>query len=534
VIPPHDSGQPTPPPARVMPPDPGPSPGDRFARVALPLVLLGALALRLVHLGARSLWTDEGSTWTAATATFHALIQRCLERDASPPLYYLLTSLALRFGDGEAQLRAVSLVASAVLVWLTYRLARLAAGRAEATLAALVIALSPYQLMYAQEARTYTLVAALAVAGLYSFARAVLFGRPRAWLPYVLFSTLALYTQSLALLAVGVQVALVLLVPAARRRVVPFLLAQAVIVALYLPWLVLSFAQAEHLRDSHWYLSTPDGHGIFQVLRSVFLSPIPIVTAPHLAPRPGLDAWLPRRFAQALLVLVPTVPLVVGMLEMRAPGRRGMLMQLATAGLFLPLLAVLVAAWRVPFWLPRYFVLLTPWLAVLLACGLFRLRPRFLALGVGVLLVVVSLYTDWRYDTDYTKEPWREVAAHIAAISPPGHTVVLVPFDVDPYAYYNRHTRDRIATAEVSHPDVPFASRFTPLQLDEAEAATRATAGDYEDVWVVVRSANSEVRRELARRALRVAAEGRAQLGGEEVWDSSAGPLRVSHFRRGS
>src|SRR4029079_9623568 len=103
-------------------------------------------------------------------------IRRCLERDASPPLYYVLTSFALRFGDGEAQLRAVSLVASVVLVWLTYRLARLGAGRAEATLAALVIAVSPYQLIDAPAARAYTLVAALAVASLFTFARAVLFG----------------------------------------------------------------------------------------------------------------------------------------------------------------------------------------------------------------------------------------------------------------------------------------------------------------------------------------------------------------------
>jgi hypothetical protein len=109
---------------------------------------------------------------------------------------------------------------------------------------------------------------------------------------------------------------------------------------------------------------------------------------------------------------------------------------------------------------------------------------------------------------------------------------VLVPFDVDPYAFYNRRTRDRITAIEVSHPAVPFASRFTPRQLDELEAAARARVAPFDEVWVVVRSPNSEVRREVARRALRVASEGRVTVGGEEVWRSTAGPLRVSHFRR--
>ena len=60
------------------------------ARLGIIGVLAGSLLLRLWHLGARSIWTDEGSSWTAATSSLHELIRLCAQKDASPPLFYLL------------------------------------------------------------------------------------------------------------------------------------------------------------------------------------------------------------------------------------------------------------------------------------------------------------------------------------------------------------------------------------------------------------------------------------------------------------
>ena len=267
---------------------PRPDRGPDWARHgALGLVLLGALALRLWHLGARSLWTDEGSTWTAATSSLRELIRLCAEKDASPPFYYLLTSLMTRLGESEAHLRLVSVLASLGLVWLTYRLARLVAGRGESTLAAALTALSPFQLMYAQEARTYALVAFLSVASLYLFLRAAFLERPRAWLPYLAVSTLALYTQSIAVLSLGVQGALALLTQAGRRSLKRWALALSACAALYLPWLFVTVQQMSRLSHSHWYLAPPGEHGVFQVLRAVFLSPVPLIATPAGAQVPG-------------------------------------------------------------------------------------------------------------------------------------------------------------------------------------------------------------------------------------------------------
>ena len=500
-------------------------------RLGIALVLALATALRLWRLGARSVWTDEGSTWTAATQPLAGLIHHCIARDASPPLYYLLTALALRFGHDEAHLRAISVVASVALVWLTYRIARLALPRDRATFAALLTALSPYQVMYAQEARSYALAAALAVASTWLFARAVLWERPRAWRTWVLVTVAALYTQTLAVLMVGVQAVLVAVTRIGRRHARAWALGLVAVVALFVPWLAITARQTVHLSASHWYLTAPGERGVFQVLRSVFLAPIPLVTPPPEARLPGLEAWLPRPIAHALLSALVVVPLALALLRLGRPGPAGMLVRLAAAATFLPLLVVLAVSFAVPLWLARYFVFLTPFIAVLLAIGLARL-PRGMRVAWAGLLALMYAYGTVRYQTDYTKEPWRDVTAHIAARAPVGRTAVLVPFDLDPFAFYDARLPHPVAGYEISHPDVPFADRYSRQQLDQAEAAARAHAAGWDEVWVIVRSPNSPVRRELARRAQEVAAAGRVQLGPEEVWRSTAGPLRVTRYAR--
>lgn len=496
-------------------------------------VLAGAAVLRAWNLGARTIWTDEGSTWTAASSPLGELVRLCAQKDASPPLFYLLTAAALHLGDGETQLRLVSWAASLALVWITYRFARLGAPRGEATLAAAICALNPLQLMYAQEARTYTLVAAFAAAGLYLYVRAALLDRPRAWGPLVAVTALGLWTQSIAALGLGVQGALAVFSAAGRRRLVRWGLALGAAVALYLPWLFISLGQASRLGSSHWYLETPGTHEVFQVLRGVLLSPVPLVTPHPGAPWPGLEALAPRPLAHLVLLALPLLPLLLALPGLRGRNDRAVVGRAALAALVLPLLAVWVASFRVPLWLPRYFVFLTPFLAVLLARGLATMAPAALARAWAAGLLLASAYACVRYQTDYTKEPWRDAVARVAATGPAGRTAALVPFDLDPFRYYNRRQASPVEAFEVSHPDVPFASDYTPRQLDDMETRARERTAGFDEVWVVVRSPNSEVRRELVRRSERAAAAGRV-LAGRDTLRSATGPVRLARYVRGA
>jgi len=292
---------------------------------------------------------------------------------------------------------------------------------------------------------------------------------------------------------------------------------------------VFSAFQMSKLSESHWYLKAPSAHEGFQVLRAVFLAPISLVTAPSGSTYPGLDAWLPRRFAQLVVTVVPTVPLLAALPGALERGARGLGVRIALAGLFLPLVVVLAVSFRVPLWLPRYFVFLTPFLAILVARGVTALRPPALGRLWGAAVLVVSAYGCLRYDLDYTKEPWRDVVRTIAATGPPGRTAALVAFDVDPFRFYDVKLQRPVAAFEVSHPDVPFASSYTTAQLDWMERRAAEHARPYEQVWVVVRSPNSAARHEVVARAQRAAAAGRERRG-EWKWDSVAGPLWATRY----
>ncbi len=500
-------------------------------RRSLMMVLFAALVLRLWRLGALSLWTDEASTWTAASGTLGELWRFCAFKDASPPLFHLLTWLALRLGDDEANLRLVSALAAVAMVWLTYRFARLWVERREALLAAALVALSPYQLMYAQEARTYMLVGVWTVLALYLFARAVLFERPRAWWPLTAALALGLWTQPIALLGVGVQGLLAVLTAAGRRRFVRWALAVAAAVASYVPWLVISARQAGHLNESHWYIDAPDPLGVFQVLRSVLLSPVPLVTTTGAGQAPGIDHFLPRPLAQLLLLAIALVPLALGVWAARRSDPRGRAARIALTALVAPLLAVFVVSFRQSLWLPRYFVLLTPFAALLTTYGLARMRPAALGRVWGVLVLLVSAYACLRVQWDVSKERWREVTQSIGARATAGRAAVLVPFDSDPFRYYDRRLPRPLPCIEVSHPAVPFHSHWTAQQLAEMADSARARATGFDDVWVIVRSPNSAQRRQVVALAEAAAAGEGRMLVLRETWEATGGPLWIARYR---
>ena len=515
------------------PPAPGAAGGRRDLLAVLgPLavIVLGAV-LRFRALGAKPVWTDEGSAWTAASLPVNELLHRCVSRDASPPLFYLVTKLALALGDDEWHLRLFPAVCSVALVWLTYRIARLGLGRGYATLAAFLLAISPYQVMYAQEARTYTPAAAFMVGAMYVYARLQQSPGPQRWLPLVLFNAAGLWTQSLAALGIAAQGLLSVLTPTGRRRFWPWAGAVAAACLLYVPWVLASRAMAGNLGHSHWYIPPSSAHGVFNILRAALLSPFPLVTAPPISEHPGLGHYMPGALAYALITLPVLAALLPTLRLLPDRSARGFVARLCWVAWLAPVLLVFAVSLKQSLLLARYFVFLGPYVAVLFALGLSQWRWRPARGVILAVLVATSAMGLFRYEHDYRKERWREVTARIRSIAAPGRTAVLVPFDADPLAFYLRDGRSGIRVFEVRHHEQPFSATFTPRQLDEVEAQLRRESREYDEVWVIIRSAWSPERGELARRTLAVAAEGRARAEHTE-WPAFLAALQVTRFVR--
>ncbi len=126
-------------------------------------ILLLAFALRMYRLGADSLWYDETVSVHLAGKSLPDLVAHTAG-DIHPPGYYVLLHAWTRLaGSGEFSAAYLSLFFGMLLVPLAYRLALWVFGRRAGVLAALLVAISPYNLWYSQEVRMYTLGAVLGV-----------------------------------------------------------------------------------------------------------------------------------------------------------------------------------------------------------------------------------------------------------------------------------------------------------------------------------------------------------------------------------
>jgi hypothetical protein len=136
------------------------------------IVLLGA-ALRLYDLGARSFWVDEAGTVTHMRLGFGDMLQAVVDREGSPPLYFVLawfwTQIA---GTSEGGLRSFSVLAGVATIPVAYAAGTHVADRHTGLVVALLAAVSPQLVWHAQDGRVYALLVLLAALSFLGFLRA--------------------------------------------------------------------------------------------------------------------------------------------------------------------------------------------------------------------------------------------------------------------------------------------------------------------------------------------------------------------------
>jgi hypothetical protein len=127
--------------------------GTRPARDAAALLLL-ALAVNLFRLGSKSFGLDESGSALYARWRPGRLFHEITASDPNMGLYYVMLHLWVKVGgESEAALRFPSAVFGALAEAALYLLGRRLFGRAAGLLAALLLALNPFMVGYAQTAR---------------------------------------------------------------------------------------------------------------------------------------------------------------------------------------------------------------------------------------------------------------------------------------------------------------------------------------------------------------------------------------------
>jgi 4-amino-4-deoxy-L-arabinose transferase-like glycosyltransferase len=127
--------------------------------LVLGAILLLATALRFYKIDAQSLWYDEGNSARIAERSIQLIVEGAAG-DIHPPLYYILLKFWRGiFGANEAGLRSFSVVCGVLTVVFAFLIGRRLFDARVGLVSACLLAIAPFAIYYAQEARMYALLA---------------------------------------------------------------------------------------------------------------------------------------------------------------------------------------------------------------------------------------------------------------------------------------------------------------------------------------------------------------------------------------
>lgn len=436
--------------ARITPPQ---------AALLLVLTIAGAW-LRLSHLGAKSLWLDEGATVALIRASWQHFAWVWWHGEANlQTIYFLLMRGWIHLGDSETWLRLPSVLFGIAAIPLLYFVARKFMTAEPALAAAALLAFSPSHVYYSQEARGYTLAIVMVLLSTYFFVRAVEQCQRRDWAWWMVVSTLAFYCHDFTALVLVAQ-ACSLLFKAEPRRWLPLLIRGTLVFVFALPGLTYVFRASPENLHFIW-MPRPSAREFWHLAGFFGGNGVKLVIAAILWVSGLAAIWRSRRSATD-----------------RDAFWRGMLIFLWA---LLPVVILaLISEWQ-PLFLQRYVIFSLPGMILLAALGVDYLQKWKIGLLLVVLLCGMSIPA---IIGDYHKprEDWRAASHTILAGATPGDAVVFFPF-------YSRimldYYRDRSGAATPLH---VFAPQYYAGGEDAPDLlkALNSAPSQFSHVWVVV------------------------------------------------
>ena len=384
------------------------------------VVLIGA-TLRLWLLGRDDFWTDEMATIQYASSLTTTY------RDTHPPLYYLLMyTWLLAVPANEVSLRLPSVIMGIASIVFIYRFAAALFDRPTGLFSAILLALSPMQIHYSQEARMYALLTLSALLSSWSLlgfmrhptmSRAILYLISTTVLAYShLFGLVIICTQNVVFLYVGLFVR-----RPSRRILIVWTLMQTVIVYAILPWLAYLYSNPG-IERVNWIppATLPD---LLEVLEEfafnstgmlALLSALALLGTVSLAWRSGrVHISVGDRLTVPFLVILCVAPIILAF---------------ALSNAVMPIL------------ISRYLIACTIPLYILAARGVTRLRPGLLRWGAIVAVLVLAASSVHERVQAPHKLPWQEVAQTVAPRVLDTDLLVFEGFSSDAFDYYaERH-----------------------------------------------------------------------------------------------
>ena len=464
---------------------------DRYAgeyshqRLYVALILLTALFLRLYRLSSQSIWVDEMLTISSSGINV-PLSPIDIFDNLHGPLHSIIMFLWVKLaGDSEFALRLPSVIFSVLSMLAIYKVVLKLSDSRTAVIALTVMAVSPFHIWYAQEARNYSMLLFFSALSFGGFLDLLSEPTRNNFWRYVLFTLAAFLSNMSAAFIVIVQDIFFLFSPR-KLSLRSLVLAHVFLALLLLPWLTGMFQRVEFHRLARTapypeseFLRGPTTSSPFALPYTFFVFSLGYSLGPSLTELHesiGLAS-----FARYAPVLIPaalgfSLALVLGIISLR---HRKRLLFLLLIWIVLPLAVVSFFALKnfKPF-NPRYVMVSYPAYVMLLAEGLL-LRKRSLKGAVIRLalctLILVTVLVSLRnyYDVAaYGKDDFRSAARTLQAEFAPGD-VVFAEGTYEPLNYYLRNTEKAITILPLYRETIGSDARLRVFVLEKSQDADR-------------------------------------------------------------
>lgn len=434
---------------------------------ALPIsLLLLAAGLRAYSVTNQALRGDEAFGVRFSALPWHEMLSSMLGGEPHPPLHFLFLKLWMRLaGDSELAIRWPSVLAGVVTVALAWPLARLFARRMSpawtASLAMLLVAVSPLLVYYSQDGRMYPFFSALAPAATwYTWMMTRTNRHPWGYgLLAGLLWVVALYMHYFSLLPLAAVGLALVVAPESRPRWIRGAVMASGIGVAYLPWaLAVGPALAADVRN--W---APQ-FGLWRLLAAYSVG-----TQDTARAMQGLGLA-----GGGLLALL----LALGAIELFRRDRARIAWSLSL-GLGVPTLFLVLTSIR-PAFAERFAISGVAGALVIAAVGMIALRRirrwgTWLSGAAAVAMVTFGLVALQRqyFDPAYSKSPdWRGLMDYLAATAREQEVIVLNWPDPAFYYYYQGD-----ASVETSPPG-PLAD----VGVEATEAQLERLRDDYQHI----------------------------------------------------
>jgi mannosyltransferase len=464
-------------------------------RLGLLVVMLAGFFLRIYRLDAQGFWTDEAWSHLIASLDMPGILEYSRQPYQHPPVYYYLLSVWMRLaGDSEFSMRFLSLFFSVLTVPLAYWFARRWFSSALARWSIILAAVSPFTVIYAQEARMYIVVLCVGMLALDFFLRWVEWQSRRAAAVFFSLTLLSFSIHYYAVLPFLVENLYLLFVAVRRYQSVQaanparvsrpangFSRHHAWLRAVALPWVLGDFLIVFALGAWIWFSSGPRTAVSQQIGRTLFEGRNLIELQRNLVFLViGGIVYRPLSLTELAVTAFLLAVVGFGAVQLWRHARTNPRIAL----LYLLLIVPPIAASPVPLnYNARYFFITVPaliWLSAAAICWL-PARNRLLSGAALVAILLANGYGIW-FNYDFVKNAYREMARTVKESARPDDGIILDgPHQEYLAGYYLRG---------------PWAQREIPTDADHAELSDldpslRTMQESHSRLWVVAQQASA-------------------------------------------